>query len=114
MTTPRRWRPNNDNNENNDGQWNPDAGFDDGLWKPDKYDDGQWKPNNEGNDNWKPNDNDNNDGQWKPDNNDNGRWKPPSTTFKPPTFVKTSNVTEPLSGDYKVVCCKIFYLSFNF
>ena len=55
---------------------------------------------------WKPDNQDN--GQWKPDNQDNGQWewKPPTTTTTETSFIETSQVAEPLSGDYKVVCCK--------
>jgi len=49
-------------------------------------------------------DNDNN-GQWKPDPNPGQwEWKPPTTTTTETSFIETSNVVEPLSGDYKVVC----------
>ena len=62
---------------------------------------------------WKP-DNDNNDGQWKPDNDGSynpgqWEWKPPTTTTTETTFIETSNVAEPYSGDYKMVCCKLFF-----
>ena len=55
---------------------------------------------------WQPDNQDN--GQWKPDNQDNGQWewKPPTTTTTETSFIETSQVAEPLSGDYKVVCCK--------
>ena len=62
---------------------------------------------------WKPDNDNNNDGQWKPDNDGSynpgqWEWKPPTTTTTETTFIETSNVAEPLSGDYKVVCCKYF------
>ena len=46
-------------------------------------------------------------GQWQ-DGQDSGQWdwKPPASTTTETTFVETSNVKEPLSGDYKVVCCE--------
>ena len=58
----------------------------------------------------KPADNDNqdNNGQWKPDPNPGQwEWKPPTTTTTETSFIETSNVAQPLSGDYKVVCCKL-------
>ena len=57
----------------------------------------------------KPADNDDqdNNGQWKPDPNPGQwEWKPPTTTTTETSFIETSNVAQPLSGDYKVVCCK--------
>ena len=48
-------------------------------------------------------------GQWTPDPNPGQwEWKPPTTTTTETSFIETSNVAEPLSGDYKVVCCKFF------
>ena len=122
--------------ENENNNWdNNNGNFDNGQWNPDKYDNGQWKPNGD-NGHWQPDDNDDqkqnnrnpgnrqqfrrpnkpNVSQWKPNNNgDNGQWKPGDEhQWKPPSevkitnvnFKKTSNVTKPLSGDYKVVCCK--------
>ena len=46
-------------------------------------------------------------GQWQ-DGQDSGQWdwKPPASTTTETTFIETSNVKEPLSGDYKVVCCE--------
>merc|ERR1711936_998658 len=54
----------------------------------------------------KPADNDqDNNGQWKPDPNPGQwEWKPPTTTTTETSFIETSNVAQPLSGDYKVVC----------
>ena len=47
-------------------------------------------------------------GQWK--SGDEHKWVPPSEVkITNVNFKKTSNVTTPLSGDYKVVCCKILY-----
>ena len=44
-------------------------------------------------------------GQWTPDPNPGQwEWKPPTTTTTETSFIETSNVAEPLSGDYKVVC----------
>ena len=47
-------------------------------------------------------------GQWSDGNQDQGQWewKPPVTTTTETTFLETSQVKEPISGDYKVVCCK--------
>ena len=57
----------------------------------------------------KPKNNNNGDngdnGQWK--SGDEHKWVPPSEVkITNVNFKKTSNVTRPLSGDYKVVCCK--------
>lgn len=48
------------------------------------------------------------DGQWSDGSQDQGQWewKPPVTTTTETTFIETSQVKEPISGDYKVVCCK--------
>ena len=49
-------------------------------------------------------------GQWTPDPNPGQwEWKPPTTTTTETSFIETSNVAEPLTGDYKVVCCKFFF-----
>ena len=50
---------------------------------------------------------------WTPDNNNNDydsgdynpgqwEWKPPTTTTTETSFIETSHVQEPLSGDFKV------------
>ena len=53
-------------------------------------------------------------GQWTPDPNPGQwEWKPPTTTTTETSFIETSNVAEPLSGDYKVVCCKLFFFIKN-
>lgn len=57
-------------------------------------------------------------GQWQDDGQWGGQggggegqdqWKPPVTTTTETSFVETSVVKEPLSGDYKVVCCEFFF-----
>ena len=49
-------------------------------------------------------------GQWTQDPNPGQwEWKPPTTTTTETSFIETSNVAEPLSGDYKVVYCKFFF-----
>ncbi len=44
------------------------------------------------------------------DDSDQWIWKPPVTTTTETTFIETSNIKEPLNGDYKVVCCKLILL----
>ena len=113
------WDNNNNNNGNFDnGQWNPDK-YVNGHWQPDDNDNQKQNNRNPGNrqqfrrpnkpnvNQWKPNNNNNNgdNGQWK--SGDEHQWKPPSEVkITNVNFKKTSNVTRPLSGDYKVVCCK--------
>ena len=63
----------------------------------------------------KNNNNNGDNGQWKP--GDEHKWVPPSEKkITNVNFKQTSNVSEPLSGDYKVVCCKIviFKVHFNY
>ena len=61
----------------------------------------------------KNNNNNGDNGQWKP--GDEHKWVPPSEKkITNVNFKQTSNVSEPLSGDYKVVCCKILIFKIDF
>jgi len=41
---------------------------------------------------------------------DSGEWQwPPPASATETSFIETSDVKEPLSGDYKVICCKHFF-----
>ena len=40
-------------------------------------------------------------------------WKPPVSTTTETTFTQTSDVVEPLKGDFKVVCCKFKLKTLN-
>merc|ERR1711976_574779 len=51
-----------------------------------------WTPENNGD----YDSGDYNPGQWE--------WRPPTTTTTETSFIETSHIKEPLSGDYKVVC----------
>ena len=105
---------NSDKYDNDNGQWKPNG--DNGHWQTDDSDNQKQNNRNPGNrqqfrrpnkpnvNQWKPNNNGDN-GQWK--SGDEHQWKPPSEVkITNVNFKKTSNVTRPLSGDYKVVCCK--------